>query len=257
MTKAVMIHGQAIVFRVEPTGSIEAPGVDYILYADSPISETTRQAATDRIRFFLSLDDDLQAFYALVPPGDPFQAVVDKLYGYRQVKFLTPFENSCWAILTQRNRIPAAQKMKRALVEAYGGKLTVQDTTYWAFPEASALANIDQETLAALIAHNQKAQYLLAAARAFNTVDESFLRTGNYESVLNWLLNIKGIGAWSAAFVMIRGLGRMERPVTEKALAAAASACYGRPVSEQALAEIAAVYVKYQGYCAHYLRAAS
>ena len=48
-------------------------------------------------------------------PDRPFAPVVRKLYGYHQVKFLTPFENACWAILTQRNPVPAAKEIKRAL----------------------------------------------------------------------------------------------------------------------------------------------
>lgn len=256
MTKAVMLNGQTIVFRVHAIGTIDAPGMEYTLDSDRPISEVTQTAVEDRIRFYLGLDDDLRMFYALAPKSDPFQAVIHKLYGYHQVKFLTPFENICWAILTQRNRIPAARKMKDALVEKYGGKLTVDGVTYHAFPEAVTLAEADQETLAALIEHNQKAQYLLAAACAFSTVDEAFLRTGDYDAVSEWLLNIKGVGAWSALFVMIRGLGRMERAPVEKMLVGAASACYHRSVQENELTALAKPYGTYQGYWAHYLRAA-
>ena len=41
-------------------------------------------------------------------------------------------------------------------------------------------------------------------------VDEQWLRAAPYDEVHDWLTDIKGIGDWSANFVMIRGLGRME-----------------------------------------------
>lgn len=257
LTKAVMIDGQTLVFRLHSVGTIDVPRIEATLFSDQPISEQLRAATLDRIRFYLSLDDNLLGFYSLAPKGDPFRNVIQKLYGYHQVKFLTPFENACWPILTQRNRIPLARKMKDAIIEKYGGKLTVDGAIYTAFPEAMTLANVEHETLAGLIGHDQKAAYLLAAAHAFSTVDETFLRTGDYDAVSEWLLNIKGIGAWSATFVLIRGLGRMERPAAEKMLLAAASNCYQRTLTEADLLQLASRYGAYQGYWAHYLRAAA
>ncbi len=75
-----------------------------------------------------------------------------------------------------------------------------------------------------------------------------------------WLRSIKGIGEWSADFIMVRGLGRMERvPLTEKRLVEAASKVYGlgEELSRDALQRLADKYGQWQGYWAHYLRVAS
>jgi DNA-3-methyladenine glycosylase II len=58
----------------------------------------------------------------------------------------------------------------------------------------------------------------------------------------------------------VRGLGRMDRvPSGEKRLLAAASRLYGQglPLREEDLRRVAAPYGPWQGYWAHYLRAAS
>ena len=54
-------------------------------------------------------DDDLQPFYALAEADPPFWALVQRLYGYHQVRFFTPFENTCWAILGQRTPFAVAR----------------------------------------------------------------------------------------------------------------------------------------------------
>ncbi len=68
---------------------------------------------------------------------------------------------------------------------------------------------------------------------------------------------IKGIGEWSATFIMVRGLGRMEYiPLTETRLLEAASKVYGhgKELSREELIHLAERYGPWQGYWAHYLR---
>jgi DNA-3-methyladenine glycosylase II len=258
LTKAVMIGGQPVVFRVAGTGSAGAPRLEYTLFAAAPITSEVQAAAADRIAFYLSLDDDLRPFYAIGEADPAFAPVLRRLYGYHQVKFLTPFENAAWAILSQRNPMPVAQKQKLALAARFGGTLTVDDTAYTAFPAAAQLAGVPPATLREVVNNDRRAEYLAAAAHAFSTVDESWLRAAPYAEVEAWLRGIKGIGPWSAEFILLRGLGRLDRvPATEERLIAAVSHRYGHdqapPPAE--VERLAAGYGPWQGYWAHYLRA--
>jgi DNA-3-methyladenine glycosylase II len=254
LTKAILIEGEPVVFRVENGGTVDSPCLRYTLFAERPITETQAATARDRIAFFLSLNDDLKPFYALGRDDPHFSAVIDRLYGLHQVKFLTPFENLIWAILTQRNRIANARVMKDAIVAKYGRSLTVDGVTYAAFPDAARMADATTEDIGGLIHHDQKAAYITGAVRAFLTVDESFLRTGDYAAVEAWLRAIKGVGEWSAKFVLIRGLGRTDSFGTEDALLDSASECYQEKLAPENLRELAVPYGKYQGYWAYYLR---
>ncbi|HZY46620.1 MAG TPA: DNA-3-methyladenine glycosylase 2 family protein, partial [Candidatus Bathyarchaeia archaeon] len=99
-------------------------------------------------------------------------------------------------------------------------------------------------------------EYLGNVIKAFNDVDERFLRTAAYDKVEEWLKNIKGIGEWSARLILLRGLGRMEKLAVEKRLIVAAARVYGKPMTEQRLHVIAERYGKWKGYWAYYLRTA-
>src|SRR5689334_20339911 len=85
LTRALAIAGQPIAFQVTSTGTVEEPYLRYTLVSDGPIFATTERAVADRIRFFLSLDDDLAPFYALGQQDPAFAPIIEQLYGYHQV----------------------------------------------------------------------------------------------------------------------------------------------------------------------------
>jgi DNA-3-methyladenine glycosylase II len=244
------------VVRIRSKDEIDSPRLEYALISDRAIDDHIKKKAIDRITFFLSLDDDLLPFYETGRKDQKFKPVIERLYGYHQVKFPTPFEGTCWAILTQRNATPIARRMKAKLVESYGTSLEIDGITYRAFPEPTTLIEAKEDNIMNVIKNSRRTKYLISAGEAFGDVDEEFLRTGKYEDVEAWLDNINGIGSWSASFVMLRSLGRMERlNLDDRWLYQAASKVYGKDLSPEDIHEIADKYGQWQGYWAHYIRA--
>jgi DNA-3-methyladenine glycosylase II len=133
----------------------------------------------------------------------------------------------------------------------------VDGTAYAAFPDIDRLASLTEARIAELVGNRRKGRYLHGALQGWAETDEDFLRNGPFDEVKDFLLSLPGVGAWSANFILIRGLGRMAETPVEKSLLAAASRAYGRPLTEAELRRIAAGYGPWQGYWAHYLRAAS
>ena len=255
LTRAVVASGETIVFRAVDEGTVDEPLLGVTLYAERPITDAVREAALNRVAFFLSIADDLAPFSAIGQEDSAFAPVIAQLHGYHQVKFLTPFDNAAWAILSQRTPMAAARKTWNALIDRYGSSLTVDGTAYRAFPPAERLATVNPDDLLDILPNLRKAPYLHAAARAFDDVDEQWLRTAPYDEVDAWLRRIPGIGEWSATFVLIRALGRMERTSAEDALLRAAAKVYGPEAgTPDGLRDIARRYGPYQGYWALYLR---
>jgi DNA-3-methyladenine glycosylase II len=246
-----------VAFQLTSTGSVEEPELRYVLLSEQPLGEGVQRRALDRIALYLSLEDDLGPFYRLGREDPLFAPVVERLYGYHQVKFLSPFEAGCWAVLTQRNAMSEARKMRAVLVKRYGGSIEVEGATHWAFPEPAQLAIADPADLGAIADNERKGEYMQALARAFDQVSDDFLLSAPYAEVEAWLRGIKGVGAWSAAFILLRGLGRPERVPMEKNTLRAISRVYagGKALSEEEAKEIAERYGAWRGYWAHYLRA--
>ena len=230
-------------------------GVVVTLEGHGPVGSVAASAAAERIAFWLSLADDLAPFYELAQRDPAFRPVVERLHGYHQVKFASPWENVAWAILAQRTPMPLAQRAKRALVEHVGNRVDADGRTWWAFPDAEQVAGLDLAVVRDVVGNERKGAFLHESAQRWTTFDEQLLRTAPYDTVRDQLIGLPGIGPWSASFVLIRGLGRMETVSADREMLRAASRVYGHPVDEAELARLAEGYGTWAGYWAHYLRA--
>lgn len=252
LRRVVTVQDQAVLFEVWPT---EHPGrLELTLYAERLTAELT-QAVSERVRFYLSLDDDLEPFYARQDPL--FTGVVERLYGYHPVKVLTPFEAACWALIQQRTPNGFAHKTMARLAESFGGSLEHRGRRYVAFPEARQMLEGPHARILAATNNTRKTDRMLDLVRAFAGADEAFLRTAPYDEVARWLGHIKGLGAWSVDFIALRGLGRYERvPWTDTGMLEAISKVYtdGLPISLGSAREIAERYGWYGGLWAHYVK---
>ncbi|HLH62167.1 MAG TPA: hypothetical protein VKV20_10835 [Ktedonobacteraceae bacterium] len=257
LTKAVTLNGRAVAFKLHSTGAIEEPELVYTLYSEQPLSEAEYAAILDRMRFFLSLDDDLRPFYEIGRADDAFAPMLERFYGLHQPKFLTPFEIACWAILGQRIPWRVAHNIKMGMVKRWGTSITLPEGSYQAFPEPAQMAAVDAAKLASVVRNERKVEYLRAVIQFFNEVDEQFLRYGDHDEVAAAIRGVRGIGEWSAHFIMVRGLGRMERvSAVDQELAKAAARVYnqGHMLAPSEMQILLDRYGKYQGYWALYLR---
>lgn len=256
MTRALAYNGQALVWRLEEQE--EQPGLTCTLFSESPLETSLIDATLEHISFFLSLDDDLTALYAAAQDDAPFQKVVEQLYGYHQLKFPSAFESACWAVLTQRNTGNNSRSMMDALTRSLGPALEVAGQRYQAFPEPEAVAKLEVAALAQLLGHGPKAAFLSAVAEAFSRVDERWLRAIPSAEAERWLRAIHGIGSWSAHFILIRGLGKMEGlPHGDTKLLDSASKVYERTLSWPELESLSERYADLRGYWSHYIRMAT
>ncbi|MFN8634104.1 MAG: DNA-3-methyladenine glycosylase 2 family protein [Chloroflexota bacterium] len=232
------------------------------MQGESLRSETEAILLT-RVGDWLGIDDDLLPFYALATDDPPFDTLVRRMYGYHQVRFFTPFENACWAILGQRTPISVARAAKRRLMEQFGGAVELHGYTLLAFPEPADLVASTSQELAELVKSERKADRLLAIARAFASQYPSELQAMPTEKLSAWLRALPGIGPWSATFILLRGFGRVDAPLPlgaadsfDRELLQAGRAVYGPDLSAAQLAEIAERYGPWRGAWGHYLRVA-
>ncbi len=258
LKKAVEINGRTIAFEITSLGNVENPKLKFVAYSETDFTNEIEKLVDDRISFFLSLEDDLKKFYEISKGDECFSPVIKRFYGHKQVKFITPFEIACWAILTQRIPMTFARKMKEQITRRMGGYIKVNGIDYYTFPEPDKLQEAGNEKLIEMVPNKRKAEYLSAVIKAFSQVDEQWLRKAPYDEVLDWLTDIKGIGEWSANFVMIRGLGRMEKlSMVGQDLALDAGKIYkgkDQPLTDEEVCAIAEKYGNWKGYWAYYLR---
>ncbi|MFO0683304.1 MAG: hypothetical protein U0234_14700 [Sandaracinus sp.] len=249
LTKALSIGGRAVLARIE-----EREGaLSCTTWSEGPRPERAHAASVARLRFQLSLDDDLAPLAERARTDRAFASIARRFHGHHHVKFPSPFEIAVWAVLAQRN-MRLGKLMKDALVRALGPTLTHEGVTHRAFPEPEALTDVDA-VRAIVPAH---ADAIVAIARAFSDAAlVPALLAAPLDEAEARLRSLPRIGPWSAAFILFRGLGRMER-LAERSdpILRAARRAYG-PRTEGELRDIAASYGSFCGYWALYLRRAA
>ena len=174
--------------------------------------------------------------------------------GLRPWGTATPFECLVWAILGQQVHLSFAQQLRRALVrrcgDAIGGLV--------AHPDAAAVAALEVQDLLALQCSRQKAECLLAVARAIaaGALDLDALAAGAADVALATLQEHRGIGPWTANYVALRGLLFGDCwPLGDSALATAAESVFALPARPDAeeLATLAAPFAPHRGLLTFHL----
>ena len=258
LTKAFDLGGQAVAVRVRQEGDRERPTLDVDLYSERALGAGLWRQVLARVRALLSTDEDLAPFLALAAADPAMAPLSSRLRGLHHVRFPSAFEAACWGVINQRIQLRAARAMKAALVRRAGTCATVEGTEHWAFPGPEAVLRLGEEELAKLLPGGRRAVAVHAAARAFASVDATWLQRGPIDDVRGWLRAIHGVGPFTSSFVLYRGLGRFDgAAMVSPKLVAAATKLYGRPFSSRDVLQKATDYGAWGGHWMLYVWASS
>ncbi|MEQ8531217.1 MAG: DNA repair protein [Imperialibacter sp.] len=137
--------------------------------------------------------------------------LVEKYWGLRLISIPDLFEVLCWSIIGQQINLTFAYKLKRSLVEAVGESETYKGDTYHVFPTPEQVLRLSFEDLKAMQYSTQKARYLHIVAEVFLAGEISVEKLSLMEStpeMLKSLMNLKGVGEWTANYVAMKCLRR-------------------------------------------------
>ncbi len=244
---ALSIDGHGVGFELRDATSAGALAV----HLDPTLPEAVARRATYLASAFVGADDSLESFYAKAA-GDcvAYRRIVKSLFGLHHVRFLTLAEITVYGVLMQRTPIAMAARQKRAFLRAFGrrvGELT-------AFPSFEELAQLSEADMCA-IGHARKAAMLPRIIAGVAALGETFLRTAPYDFASAALQDIPGVGPFTAAAILLRGLGRMDHvPLEMPSFAEPAKRVYGPAFDPRSLR---ARYQEDLGYWAYYLKIAA
>lgn len=146
---------------------------------------------------------------AALPADPPAHRWLRQRYGgIRPVRFAAPFEGISWAILGQQITVRQAVRLKTNLARAFGHPVET-GTPLAVFPAPKHVAASDVEALRALQLSRQKAEALLGVARAMasHAWTPDHLVGMEQEAAVTELRRFRGIGRWTAEYVLLRVIG--------------------------------------------------
>ncbi|MCA1612934.1 MAG: hypothetical protein LC800_02025, partial [Acidobacteria bacterium] len=132
--------------------------------------------------------------------------------GLRLPRWPTLFEALATSILLQQIATPVAWTLRRRLVERFGDSVGVAGREFRAFPLPRALAGADASRLRALGMTGAKAEGIVGAARAIDSgaLDPAALEGEDNEGVVARLSRLRGVGRWTAEWVLMLHFGRRD-----------------------------------------------
>jgi DNA-3-methyladenine glycosylase II len=116
-------------------------------------------------------------------------------------------------------------------------------------PEFSELVKLEGDDIAEAIGHARKGAQIAGVVRGVAAIGARFLTTAPYDQARDALLQITGVGPFSAAAILLRGLGRMDELPWMDQFDHAGSRVYGARFDRRAIEQR---YAKTIGYWAYY-----
>lgn len=177
-------------------------------------SETTKgfePVLKDSLKRVFGTEKDLSEFYALSSADPDLRLLVKRFLGLKPPLFPSVFEAAVNGIACQQITLTLGIHLLNRLAMKYGEMAENKHATAHAFPRPEDLASLDPDALRPLGFTNKKSENIVGLSREIvaGRLDlEALQRCGN-EQAIEVLQGIRGIGPWTADYVLLRGLGRL------------------------------------------------
>ncbi len=198
---------------------------------DVPAGEEARALAL--VRRMLGAERDLRIFDRRAAKIPWLRVLAKRMRGVKPPRYPTLWEACVNAVVFQQISLFAAAAILRRLIEALGTPLTRDGGVLYAFPTPPSLLAASDAALgtAGLSGGKQAALRRIASALLEGTLDEAMLEERSSQEAASLLSEIKGIGPWTSAVILLRGLGRLDVfPMKDSGIARGLTRLAGAPV---------------------------
>jgi DNA-3-methyladenine glycosylase II len=189
-----------------PELRVEACCVEPEIEVESEISEIL--AAT--LTWMLGLDIDLTEFYRFAAQDPGLQGLVRDFRGAKPPRYPSLFEALVNAVAGQQISLTVAIHLLNRLTQAFGEPFPEKPGPAHAFPRPSDLAELQPQPLRDLGFSFTKARTIIELSQNLvaGSAGLEHLDSLGDDDAVKALSLLKGIGRWSAEYVLLRGLGR-------------------------------------------------
>jgi DNA-3-methyladenine glycosylase II len=174
------------------------------------VTAAVRAEVTTALERLLGLRIDMADFDQFAARHRRLKPLANRFRGMRPPRFATVFESAINAIACQQMSLTLGIHLLNRLTVAYGIPMGDLDEAVHAFPRPTDLAGLLPAELRQLGFSFQKGRAIIELAQSIaeGHLDlESFAALSDDEAVMR-LCELRGLGRWSAEYVLLRGLGR-------------------------------------------------
>ena len=183
-----------------------------VLLVGRAIDEQTEQRARCALDRLLGLSVDLTPFAAMAERDPLLGPLALRLRGLKPPRFATVFEALVNGVACQQLSLDVGIHLLNRLTAAHGRPVSGDPAGPRAFPDPGRLAGVPPEELRRHGFSLSKARTIVETAGAIvaGEVDLESLDQLDDRAAVDRLTALRGIGRWTAEYVLLRGLGRLQ-----------------------------------------------
>lgn len=209
--RVLMVDGQAMEVAVRENGNQEAPQLE-VNVTGPRLTVRHEESARALLERMLGVHKDLKPFYKLASHDRRLHPLVEEFRGLKPPQFPTVFETVANGIACQQLSLLVGILLLSRLARKVGVVSEGSNDAEHAFPDPTDFSGVKPESLKSLGFSANKAQVLIdisSAIRDRRLNLESLVELDN-QVAIERLVELKGIGRWTAEYVLLRGLGRLD-----------------------------------------------
>lgn len=209
--RVLMFDGGPIEIQVSQQGVPESPRLEVTAQGER-LGSKARAGVTRILRHMLGLEIDLRSFYRISAKDPRLRPLVERYRGLKPVRFPTVFEALANAIACQQFTLAAGLRLLGELAKRGSARFGTADGVRYGFPEPADLLRLPARTFRRIGFSRQKTLAFQNLSRGVleGRFDLEALHSMENNTAMNLMLQLRGIGRWSAEYALLRGLGRWD-----------------------------------------------
>jgi len=199
-----------ILIQVKQKGKIETPLLHVAVFGRK-LAPSIRMDVTHELKRLLGLSVDLEPFYQFAARYPKLDRLAQRFRGMKPPRFNSVFEGLANGIACQQFSLEAGLSILNRLTLKASKKFELNGVDYYPFPTPKDISRIRVQSLTAAGFSEKKSLALKSIANDIleKRLDTQSLSQLGNEEARSRLLELKGIGRWTAEYVLLRGLGRI------------------------------------------------
>jgi DNA-3-methyladenine glycosylase II len=199
-----------VALSVTQDGSPEASQLS-VLLGGRPIEQRLERLVLPALNGLLGLEADLSGFAAMAASDPLLSPLAARLRGLRPPRFPTVFEALVNGVACQQLSLDVGIHLLNRLTDDRGQLVPDDPNALRTFPGPEELASAAPEEVKRLGFSHAKARTIAEVARAVASGDLDLEALAQLEdaAAIERLISLRGIGRWTAEYVLLRGLGRL------------------------------------------------
>jgi DNA-3-methyladenine glycosylase II len=208
--RVLVLDGKPVEMAVVQKGKPDEPELS-ITATGSQLSPETGLALAALLERMLGIQINVSGFYRLAQNDSQLEYLARQFHGLKPPRFPTLFEALVNGIACQQVSLTQGINLLNKLATTCGKTVEEQDTIAYAFPLPEDIAGLEPDVFRKLGFSRQKARALLELAHKITNehFDLEEITTLNDEDALSRLCALRGVGRWTAEYVLLRGMGRL------------------------------------------------